>query len=105
MLLRCFVVEAKCVVRVSDVSKTFTQGNIQIHALKQVSLETYQNELLMIVGPSGCGKTTLLSVIAGTLRFDSGAIDLFDVSLQTLSESEITAFRRQHIGFIFQQFH
>lgn len=105
MQLRCSVADVKCVVKVSRVSKTFTQANTHIHALKDVSLETYQNELLMIVGPSGCGKTTLLSVIAGTLRFDSGSIELFGAPLETLSESEITAFRRKNIGFIFQQFH
>ena len=59
----------------------------------------------MIVGPSGSGKTTLLSVIAGTLSPDSGAIRLFDYSLNDKLPSDITAFRKKNIGFIFQQFH
>ena len=58
----------------------------------------------MIVGPSGCGKTTLLSVIAGTLKFDSGEIDVIGNSLQELSEKALTAFRKKNIGFIFQNF-
>lgn len=57
---------------VDNVSKTFGTGEGAIHALKGIHLTANSGELLMIVGPSGCGKTTLLSVIAGTLHFDSG---------------------------------
>ena len=92
-------------VDVKGVYKQFRQGGDCIEALKNVSLQAFTNELLMIVGPSGCGKTTLLSVIAGTLFFDRGEIDLFGRMLHTLSEKDITRFRRQHIGFIFQQYH
>ena len=92
-------------VDVKGVYKQFRQGGDCIEALKDVSLQAFTNELLMIVGPSGCGKTTLLSVIAGTLFFDRGEIDLFGRMLHTLSENDITRFRRQHIGFIFQQYH
>ncbi len=58
----------------------------------------------MLVGPSGCGKTTLLSAIAGTLRVDSGSIDVFGNSLEKMSGGALTRFRSQNIGFIFQQF-
>lgn len=92
-------------VEVRNVSKRFQQGGDCIDALKNISLKVGNRELVMIVGPSGCGKTTLLSVIAGTLFFDRGEIDLFGNSLHRLSQKEITTFRRQHIGFIFQQFH
>ncbi len=63
-----------------------------IDALKNVSLQAYSGELLMIVGPSGCGKTTLLSIIAGTLIFDKGEIDLFGMPLHQLSQKEVTQF-------------
>lgn len=92
-------------INVKKVSKQFHQGGDSIHALKNVSLQAYAGEILMIIGPSGCGKTTLLSVIAGTLFFDHGEIDLFGSSLHRLSQKEVTFFRRQHIGFIFQQYH
>ncbi|CRX38612.1 ABC transporter ATP-binding protein [Estrella lausannensis] len=92
-------------VHVRKVSKDFCQGNDCVHALKAVDFDAYFGELLMIVGPSGCGKTTLLSVIAGTLRFDSGEIDVMEKPLEKMSDNEITLFRRQYIGFIFQQFH
>lgn len=92
-------------VNVKGVHKQFRQGGQCIDALKDVTLQAFTGELLMIVGPSGCGKTTLLSVIAGTLYFDRGEIDLFGKHLHILSQKEITRFRRKHIGFIFQQYH
>lgn len=93
------------VVDVRGVFKRFHQGGDCIDALKDVSLQVGHSELVMIVGPSGCGKTTLLSVIAGTLFFDRGEIDLFGHSLHRMTEKEITNFRRKYIGFIFQQYH
>jgi putative ABC transport system ATP-binding protein len=90
---------------VRGVSKQFCQGSNCIQVLKDVDFQAYLGELLMVVGPSGCGKTTLLSVVAGTLFFDQGEIDLLNQPLHQLKESVITNFRRQHIGFIFQQYH
>ena len=87
-----------------DVTKTYGKGEIAVRALKGVSLEARFGELLMIVGPSGCGKTTLLSVICGTLRADSGTIELFGKNISSMPDRELTAFRARHVGFIFQQF-
>jgi putative ABC transport system ATP-binding protein len=87
-----------------DVAKTYGNGEIAVRALKGVSLEARFGELLMIVGPSGCGKTTLLSVICGTLRADSGTIELFGKNISSMPDRELTAFRARHVGFIFQQF-
>jgi putative ABC transport system ATP-binding protein len=87
-----------------DVIKTYGKGEIAVHALKGVSLEARFGELLMIVGPSGCGKTTLLSVICGTLRADSGSIELFGKTISSMPDRELTAFRARNVGFIFQQF-
>lgn len=92
-------------VHVSEVSKSFKSGPDVTHALRSVNFEARKGELLMIVGPSGCGKTTLLSVIAGTLRFNSGKVDVLGRSLHSMSDEEITNFRKKHIGFIFQQYH
>ena len=92
-------------VHVRDVSKTFGVGATAVPALKGVNFDAREGELLMIVGPSGCGKTTLLSAIAGTLQFDTGEIDVFGSALQKMSKNENSAFRRQNIGFIFQEFH
>jgi putative ABC transport system ATP-binding protein len=100
-----FSSQASIAVDVKGVYKQFHQGSDYIDALKDVCFQACAGELLMIVGPSGCGKTTLLSVIAGTLHFDRGQIDLFGLPLHRLNEKEITRFRRKNIGFIFQQYH
>ena len=85
-------------------SKTFGTGEAAVPALKGVDFTARLGELLMIVGPSGCGKTTLLSVIAGTLNFDGGEIDVFGSPLHQMKPRDITEFRKSHVGFIFQQF-
>ena len=92
-------------VEVKGVYKQFHQGGVSIDALKDVSIQARTGEMVMIVGPSGCGKTTLLSVIAGTLFFDRGEISLFGHALHQLPQKEITNFRKENIGFIFQQYH
>ena len=74
-----------------DVVKTYGKGEIAVHALKGVSFEARFGELLMIIGPSGCGKTTLLSVICGTLRADSGSIELFGKNISLMPDRELTA--------------
>ena len=95
----------KLTVNVRNVTKTFGAGESRVFALKEANFDAREGEMLLIVGPSGCGKTTLLSVIAGTLKFDSGEIDVFDCSLSALNAAQITEFRRKYIGFIFLQFH
>ena len=91
-------------VQVRNVTKAFGTGDARTHALKGVNFDTRLGELLLIVGPSGCGKTTLLSIIAGTMQFDSGEIEVFENRLHTMNKPAITDFRRRDIGFIFQQF-
>jgi len=92
-------------VHIEHVYKNYTSGHSIVHALKDISLDIYKGELIMVVGPSGSGKTTLLSLVGGTLSFNSGEISVFDNPLHTMTEEELTLFRKDHIGFIFQQFH
>lgn len=92
------------VIHVRGVTKSFGKGDAVVHALKGVDFDARGGELLMIVGPSGCGKTTLLSVIAGTLGFDEGEVDVFSNSLHSMTAKQLTAFRAANIGFIFQSF-
>jgi putative ABC transport system ATP-binding protein len=75
-----------------------------IQALRGVDLDVLRGELLLLVGPSGCGKTTLLSVLAGILDATRGSIEVFGERLDRMNQSQKTAFRRQKIGYIFQQF-
>ncbi len=91
-------------VKTIAVGKSYGTGDSVVHALKGVDFEARCGELLMIVGPSGCGKTTLLSVICGTLKYDSGSVNVFGQDLALLNPSKVTAFRGKNIGFVFQQF-
>jgi putative ABC transport system ATP-binding protein len=82
----------------------YGSGNAEVHALRGVNLDVYPGEITMLVGPSGCGKTTLLSVIAGILRPTMGSVMALGTELTKLSSWRRTAFRRQNVGFVFQQF-
>jgi putative ABC transport system ATP-binding protein len=86
------------------VTKAFGVGNARTMALRGVDLDVYLGQLTMMVGPSGCGKTTLLSVVAGTLDVTEGEIKAFEVDLARISSSAKINFRRQYVGFVFQQF-
>jgi putative ABC transport system ATP-binding protein len=87
-----------------DVVKNYGVGNAQVQALRGVNLDVLPGELTMLVGPSGCGKTTLLSILAGIMRPTSGEVVALDTNLTALSSWRRTQFRRQHVGFVFQQF-
>lgn len=95
---------AKHVVQVRNVTKHFGTGETRVQALREVDLIANEGEMLMIVGPSGSGKTTLISIIAGTLKPDTGTVNVFDYELETLDEEAVTEFRKKDVGFIFQQF-
>lgn len=92
-------------VELQNISKRYRSGDIYLDALRGIDLKANKGEILMITGPSGCGKTTLLSIMAGTLRFDSGEVIIFGTKLSQLDDQQITDFRKTHVGFIFQQFH
>ncbi|HEY0757668.1 MAG TPA: ABC transporter ATP-binding protein [Acidisarcina sp.] len=86
------------------VTKRFGVGTTEVRALDHVNFEVRKGELLLLVGPSGCGKTTLLSVLAGILDASDGEIEAFGVRVDKLDQAGKTAFRRENIGFIFQQY-
>jgi len=91
-------------VQMHGIDRSFGDGASKLQVLKQIDLTIRKGEILMLVGPSGCGKTTLLSIIGGTLRPDSGEITAFGKPLHRMRSGELTRFRAQFIGFIFQQF-
>jgi len=92
-------------VQARGLMKSFGEGDTRIPVLKGVDLDVARGEVLLLVGPSGSGKTTLLSVIAGILESDEGEVRILGESILELSQSEKTKFRRDHLGFIFQQYH
>jgi putative ABC transport system ATP-binding protein len=96
--------ELTVAVEIQGISKHFGTGERRVTALRQVDWEVYAGQMSMIVGPSGCGKTTLLSVIAGILNADEGAVSIFGEQVSRLSDRARTRFRARHIGFVFQQY-
>ncbi len=86
------------------VTKNYGTGDSQVMALRGVDLDVYPAELTLLVGPSGCGKTTLLSVVAGILEPTHGEVGVLGTDLVRLSARRKVAFRRQNVGFVFQQF-
>jgi putative ABC transport system ATP-binding protein len=98
------VANIESAVTTKSLVKTYGRGEGMVHALKGVDFEARGGEFMMIVGPSGCGKTTLLSVICGTLNYEEGSVSAFGRDLSSMSQSQLTAFRRDNIGFVFQQF-
>lgn len=91
-------------VEVRGVSRHFDGGGHTVYAVREVSLTVAPGELLAVVGRSGSGKTTLLNLIAGLDRPDEGKVFLDGREITSASEAELTALRRNHIGFVFQSF-
>ena len=92
----------KIIVDVRDVAKIY--GN-QTEALRGVSLAIEKGEMVSIIGQSGSGKTTLLNIIGGLDKPSKGAVYINGIDIAKLSRNELAKFRRENIGFVFQQFH
>jgi putative ABC transport system ATP-binding protein len=95
---------ANAAVASSRVTKHFGEGENRVEVLRGVDLTIPFGEMTMLVGPSGCGKTTMLSVMAGLLNRSAGDLQVLGRDLNELSGSEAVIFRRQQLGFVFQQF-
>jgi len=91
-------------IRTEHLSKVYRMGEIEVPALRDVSLEIEEGEFLAIVGPSGSGKSTLLNMLGCLDKPTSGAVFIGGVNTASLSENELAEIRRKKIGFIFQQF-
>jgi putative ABC transport system ATP-binding protein len=92
------------VVQMSAVGRAFRTGEVEVHALEDVSLDFGRSELAVVLGPSGSGKTTLLNLLGGLDRPTSGVIRYGAVDITALSDGELGRFRRDHVGFVFQFF-
>jgi putative ABC transport system ATP-binding protein len=92
------------IVTIRNLSKVYAQGEIQVAALDNVSLDIQAGEFLTLMGPSGSGKSTLLHIIAGVDRPTSGECRVQGVDVTRLNESELADWRNQNVGFVFQTF-
>ncbi len=90
------------VFRTQGVTKVYDTGAVKVYALAGVDLELYAGELAVLLGPSGSGKSTLLNILGGLDRATDGQVWFRDRELTHLSDREMTRFRRDHVGFVFQ---
>jgi putative ABC transport system ATP-binding protein len=95
---------AKPAVATRGIVKDFASGDATARVLHGIDLDLRPGELTMLVGPSGCGKTTLLSIITGILTPTAGSVSIFGTDIGALRDRDRVAFRRHHLGFIFQQY-
>ena len=92
-------------IEVREVQKTYGSGESRSWVLKGVSLAVEEGDFTVILGASGSGKSTLLNVMSGLERPDSGSVCYDGKDLTRLPDNELTAFRKQNVGFIFQQYY
>ena len=85
-----------------DVGKTYQMGEVSIHALHDTSFQVEKGELVVIVGPSGAGKTTLLNILGGMDTLTKGTVTLDGREISSLNKRQLTAYRRNEVGFVFQ---
>ena len=94
----------KVVMELRDITREFQNGDIVTKVLKGVNLDVYEGEFLVLLGESGCGKSTLLNIIGGMDSATSGTFEYLGQDLSNATQEELTDFRRDNIGFIFQSY-
>ena len=90
---------------INNITKVYTKGGDKFIALDNVSLKVEKGEFVAVVGPSGSGKSTLLHTIGGLIHPDSGQVLYRGSDVYKMSNQEVNRYRRQNVGFVFQQFH
>ena len=91
-------------IRLDSISRTYTMGSVEVHALRAVDLEIRRNDYLAVMGPSGSGKSTLMNIIGCLDSPTSGMFTLDGRNVSHLSDSELSGIRNTFVGFIFQTF-
>ncbi len=89
-------------IKVDNLRKSYQTGQVKTEVLKGIGMDLEQGEIGVILGPSGSGKSTLLNIIGGIDRADSGKVVVAGKDVTGLSDKQLTDYRRDHIGFIFQ---
>lgn len=85
-----------------DVGKIYKSGEVKVQALRDATFQVEKGELCVIVGPSGAGKTTLLNILGGMDTLTSGKVFLDGAEVSAFNKRQLTAYRRQDVGFVFQ---
>ncbi len=92
----------EAIIRAENIKKIYHMGEVTVHALRGADLILYDGELVVVLGPSGSGKSTLLNIIGGMDRISEGNLHFGGKNLHDASEKELTLYRRNEVGFIFQ---
>jgi len=91
-------------IKLENVTKTYFSGEVETHAVKNVDLEIMNGEFIVLLGPSGSGKSTMLNIISGLDNPTSGKISIDNEIISDMNSKQLTKFRRDNLGFIFQQY-
>ena len=94
----------RTILKAENLEKTYRVGNLDVHALRGVSLDVEEGEFVAIMGPSGCGKSTMLHLLGGLLTPTAGRIIIDCEDLTAATDAQRTDIRRRKIGFVFQRF-
>lgn len=87
---------------IEGLTKTYGTGQAAVHALRGIDLEVFEGELLVLLGPSGSGKSTLLNMVGGLDRPTDGSVRFRGADLGIMNDRQLTRYRRDHVGFVFQ---
>ena len=94
--------QREAIFRIRGVSKVYQMGEVEVHALRSVDLDLFEGELAVLLGASGSGKSTLLNIIGGLDLPTSGQVVYRDHVLTDATDEQLTEYRRDHVGFVFQ---
>lgn len=94
--------EDRVLLSIESAIKVYRMGEVDVQALRDISLNVYEGEFLIIVGPSGSGKSTLLNLIGGMDRPSAGSVQFRGIDFAHASDAELTVYRRDEVGFVFQ---
>lgn len=94
--------ESDHVFRARGVTKVYHMGEVDVHALRGIDLDLYAGEFVVLLGPSGSGKSTLLNILGGLDVPSDGSVSYRGRELTKVGDAELTRYRREHVGFVFQ---
>lgn len=92
----------EAIFRISHLSKVYQTGDVEVRALDDVTLDLIDGEMSVLLGPSGSGKSTFLNIVGGLDQASSGTVFFKNMELTSYNERQLTRFRREHVGFVFQ---
>lgn len=89
---------------IQGIHKSYGEGENKVEVLKDINIDVEKGEFVVMLGPSGSGKSTLLNIIGGIDNADEGSISINGEEMNTMNEKKLSLYRRQHLGYIFQQY-